>query len=75
MGESRLVNAELDAGMKLDATEVSSVELIDGTDLDGAELASNMQLTGGSARRAQRCRVDAGGAELGGSAREAQWDG
>ena len=41
MGESRLVNAELDAGTKLDATEVANVELIDGVGLGGVELVSN----------------------------------
>jgi hypothetical protein len=49
LGESRLVDVVLDAGMKLDAMEVASVELI-----GGAELTCNTWLAGDSARRAQR---------------------
>ena len=55
-GELRLVDAELDAGTKLDAMEVASAELIGGADL-------------GSARRAQRRCMDVGGAELAGNTR------
>jgi hypothetical protein len=50
--ESRPVDA------KLDATEVASAELTSGADLDGTELV------GGSVCRAQRQRVDVGGAKL-----------
>jgi hypothetical protein len=61
LGESRLDGVELDVGMKLNATEVASAELIGDTDLGVVEL------TGGSVRRAQRRCVDVGGAELTGN--------
>jgi hypothetical protein len=54
LGELRLVNTELDAGTKLDATEVASAELIGSMDLGSAELAYNMGLFGDSTRGAQR---------------------
>jgi hypothetical protein len=41
LGRIELVDVELDAGTKLDATEVASVELISGTDLGGAKLVGN----------------------------------
>jgi hypothetical protein len=44
----RLVDSELDAGTKLDATKVASAELVSSSDLDGAELARNTRLAGGS---------------------------
>jgi hypothetical protein len=49
----RLVDVELNTGTKLNAMEVASAELISGS-----------KLVGGSARRAQRQRVDVGGAKL-----------
>jgi len=51
--------------VELDAMEVASVELIDGADLSAAELAGNTRLVDGSACRAQRRHLDAGGTELG----------
>jgi hypothetical protein len=48
LNELRLVDAELDAGTKLDATKVASAELVSSSDLDGAELARNTRLAGGS---------------------------
>jgi hypothetical protein len=42
LGESRLVDAELDASTKLDATKVASAYLI-----GSAELAGNTELAGG----------------------------
>jgi hypothetical protein len=36
LGESRLVDTVLDAGMKLDSTKVASAELIGGVDLSGS---------------------------------------
>jgi hypothetical protein len=44
----RLVDAELDAGTKLDATKVTSAELIGSSDLDYAELTRNTRLAGSS---------------------------
>jgi hypothetical protein len=67
LGESRLVDVELDADTKLDATEVTSAELISGVDLRGEELAGNTLLAGGSARKTQQRRVDVGGTELAGN--------
>jgi uncharacterized protein YjbI with pentapeptide repeats len=61
LDESRFIDAELDTGTKLDAMEVASAELIGDADFGGAEL------TGGSARRAQRRGVDVGDAEFGGN--------
>jgi hypothetical protein len=52
LGESRLVDMELDASTKLDATEVASAELISGMDLRGEELTGNTRLVGGSAHKA-----------------------
>jgi hypothetical protein len=56
LGESRLVDAELDAGTKLDATEVAGTELIGDVDLGGVELAA--------ARRAQQRGVHVDSTEL-----------
>jgi hypothetical protein len=52
--------------LKLDATEVASAELIGCMDLSGTELISNTWIAGSNTRRAQRRRVDVGGAELSG---------
>jgi hypothetical protein len=64
LGESRLVDTELDASTKLGATEVANTELI-----DAAELAGDTQFGCGSARRAQQQRMDVGGSELAGNTR------
>jgi hypothetical protein len=50
LGEWKVIDAELDVSTKLDATEVASVELIDG-----------VKLARGSVLRAQWQRVDVGG--------------
>jgi hypothetical protein len=46
--------------------EVASAKLIGGADLGSAELTGNTRIVGGSPCRAQRQRVDVGGAELSG---------